>query len=143
MSMFTWYEFIQLSEGLIAPELCNKVTDECVYRVIISRSYYGIFKQIDDFLFKKKNLSLPQIDDKKKPLGSHERIIQYLVKQPDVNIQYIGGILKELKDNRYVADYKLRPIKGKAIDKNLAEQVISKAKEINKLWNEEKIKLFI
>ena len=138
-----WNEFIEFSEDLASNSYATRVSKECVYRVIISRSYYGIFKQIEDYL-NMKNITLPEkYHDGNLIKGNHERVIEFLKTHSDKNIQTIGNQLKFLRNNRIAADYYLSQSSYRNIDINakLANNVILNAKRYTNFWNKEKTKV--
>lgn len=138
-----WNEFIEFSEALALNFYPTKVSKECVYRVIISRSYYGIFKQIQDYLIK-KNITLPEkYNDGNKITGEHEKVIEFLKTHSDKNIQTIGNQLKFLRNHRIAADYFLSQSQYRniVINASSANNVIYCAKKYIDLWNKEKIKV--
>jgi len=99
--MFDWQDFINLVQELIYKHKTNY--DEALYRTIISRAYYGIFKQVEDYL--KPNVSLPDKDDEGNRLGSHERVIDFLRNHSNSQVKRFGKKLNELKKLRRKADY--------------------------------------
>lgn len=131
---FSWEKFINLAEDLnnqINQSLLNE--DEAYIRTIISRSYYGVFKQVEDFL-KSSGIQLPKEipnsrnPSKKRKLGSHERVIQYLVRHHNSQIRNFGTTLDALRRQRMEADYHAIP----RIQKHEGEQALKSAQTLNK-----------
>ncbi len=128
---FNWEELITFSETLISR--VNIFPDkEAVYRTVINRVYYGVFKQVEDFL-KEKRVSLPtevynpRIGEYQK-LGSHERVIEFLKDKP--KLKSFAFSFERLKYRRLKADYKA----SYEITKEEAEESLSLAKSLKHLW---------
>lgn len=130
---FNWEKFINLAEDLNNQNNQGPL-DEARIRTIISRSYYGVFKQVEDFL-KSSGIQLPkEIPDprdpsKKRKLGSHERVIQYLVRHHDRQIKDFGTRLDSLREKRKKADYHAIP----RIQKDEGELTLEIAQELNRI----------
>ncbi len=103
---FNWTDFLQFATNLLnGYKYLGKVTHESVYRTVINRSYYAIFKQIEDYLVNTKGITLPQRDSKGKRLGSHERVIYYLKNCAIAQKMQLDQLLSRLKSKRLEADY--------------------------------------
>mgnify|MGYP001773574264 CR=1 FL=1 len=125
--MFNWKDFINLSEELING--FGTQYEEALYRTIISRSYYGIFKQVEDKL-KELNISLPSKDSKGKKLSSHERVIFYLQNHNDERARDFGDLLDDLKRQRHKADYNAQV----SINEIDAKEALELALELRNEW---------
>jgi len=132
---FNWEKFIDLAEDL-NNQNNQSLLDEARIRTIINRSYYGIFKQIEDFL-KSSRIQLPKTisnssprnPSKKRTLGSHERVIQYLVRHHNKQVRHFGAILDSLREKRLKADYHAIP----RIQKHESEQTLKTAQQLNRI----------
>ena len=105
--MFDWEDFVNLSKELLND--ANTQYKEALYRTVISRSYYGIFKQVEDRLKeleRKGNITLPSQDSDGYRLGSHEKIIFYLQNHTNERVRDFGDLLEDLKGQRHSSDYK-------------------------------------
>ena len=127
---FNWEEFINWAEALNS----QNPTDEAYRRTIISRSYYGIFKQIEDFLESLGRQLPSRIPDPNNPsrmrdLGSHEKVIQYLIRHSNQEVRSFGTILDTLREKRTKADYDATS----PIGENESKQVLNFAKMLNML----------
>jgi len=98
--MFNWEDFIKLSQELISN--LNTQYNEALYRTIISRAYYGVFKQVEDFL--KDNV--PERDTRGRKLGSHDKYIEFLKNHTSEEVRKFGSLLANLKRYRLKADYR-------------------------------------
>lgn len=100
MSSFKWQEFIDLAWHILQNNKLDTTfiqsKEECVWRTLVSRSYYGIFKQIEDFLENNNLVTVYRLH------GSHKRIVDFFQnKYP----QFYGRF-ERLKNLRQIADYK-------------------------------------
>jgi len=128
---FNWEKFINLAEDL-NNQNNQGLPDEARIRTIISRSYYGVFKQVEDFLKSSeiqlpKEIPNPRDPSKKRKLGSHERVIQYLVRHHNRQIRYFGTLLDSLRREREKADYHATP----RIQKHEGELTLKIAQQLN------------
>ena len=130
---FKLEKFIDLAENL-NNQNNQSLPDEARIRTIINRSYYGVFKQVEDFL-KSSGIQLPRIipnprnPSRGRKLGSHERIIQYLVRHHNRQVRNFGTILDSLRGKRVKADYHATP----CIQKHEGEQTLRIAQQLNKI----------
>ena len=136
--IFNWEEFIKISEELYTIQQSQfnplrNCSSEAIYRTICSRAYYGIFKQIEDFLEEnsvelKDTIEITnekgEIEERK--LGSHERVIIYL---RDKNSE-LYKLIDRLRTKRHQADYKAKP----KIKERDAKEAYKKAKEAHELF---------
>jgi len=113
--MFNWKDYLLFSEKLLDIEDTNPNSNpndenkdsqnsdvkEAIYRTICSRSYYSIFKEIEDF-FKENNLPY---NPKREYKGSHDKLITFLEEES----QELGKCLRELQGLRVKADYYRHP----------------------------------
>ncbi len=105
---------------------------EAVYRTVINKAYYGVFKQVEDFL-KEKRVSLPtevynpRIGEYQK-LGLHERVIEFLKDKP--KLKRLAFSLESLKYRRFKADYKA----SYEATREEAEESLFLAKSLKHLW---------
>ena len=140
--IFNWEEIIKISETLYKTQQSsfNPLKDcshEAIYRTICSRAYYGIFKQIEDFL-KENSVELKDTieitnekgETEERKLGSHEKVIIYL---QDKNSE-LYKLIERLRAKRHQADYKAKP-KVKERD---AEEAYKKAKRAHELFLQSK-----
>lgn len=128
--MFNWEHFIHLSKELLSKDVQHK---EALYRTVVSRAYYGVFKQIEDKLIElegNKGLRIPDKDMNGRKLGSHERIIFYLKRCEKDKFKELGVKLDDLKRRRYVADYN----RDKTISEEDAEKSLEEAQSLNNRW---------
>jgi len=125
--MFDWEDFINLAYELIQEHNTNY--DEALYRTIISRAYYGIFKQVEDYL--KLRVSLPNSDYRGRKLGSHERVIFFLQTHKNPKVKEFGDILEDLKRLRHKADYNAK----ENIGKDEATRAVEDALDLSEKWN--------
>ncbi|HOV92532.1 MAG TPA: HEPN domain-containing protein [Candidatus Kapabacteria bacterium] len=107
---FNWEKFIQLAENIQLHK------SEEAYRTAISRSYYGIFCTIRD---------LNQFEQYKKS-DIHSKIIAHFKQSNDINDQWIGKLLDELRKYRNNADYDSE----KVITEELSQKCLLSAKQI-------------
>ena len=129
--MFDWKDFINLSENLLNGT--NTLYTEALYRTIISRSYYGIFKQVEDKLKEleqKGNITLPRKDLNGNRLGSHEKVIFYLQNHEDEKVKDFGELLNDLKRQRHESDYKA----WKRINERDASTALRLALKLSNNW---------
>ncbi|MGB9873690.1 MAG: HEPN domain-containing protein [Hydrogenobacter sp.] len=115
--MFNWGDFIKFSEELLTKK--PQKYEEALYRTIISRAYYGVFKQVEDFF---KNNKLEELLDKS-ATGSHQRIIEFLKNHNDKEISKFGEDLDLLRRRRIKADYRAE----KSISEELAKNTLQVA----------------
>jgi len=129
--MFNWKNYLLFSEKLLDTEdtFSNSNPDdenkenqnpdlkESIYRTICSRSYYSIFKEIEDF-FKENNIPY---NPKREYKGSHDKLITFLEEES----QELGKYLRELKGLREKADYH----RHRPVIKRSAERAIKRAHE--------------
>jgi len=125
--MFNWKEFIDLANELLSKH--NITYNEANYRTIISRCYYGVFKQVEDYL-KSLKIPIPEKDKNGKRLGSHERIIYFLRYHTNSKVRSLGYKLMQLKDLREDADYHA----WQTINIFNAQKAINKANKLSKEW---------
>ncbi len=126
--MFDWKDFISLAQELISNH--NTDYNEALYRTVISRCYYGIFKQVEDYL-DSLNVSLPEIDNRGRRLGSHEKRIYFLRNHNNLQVRKFGDKLNNLKHQRKKADYRA----AESIDRAKAEKTIRDAFELSSKWD--------
>ena len=129
--MFNWEEFIKLSQELISN--FNTQHNEALYRTVISRAYYGIFKQVEDSLKKR----VPQIDIKGRKLGSHDKYIEFLRNHTLKEVAKFGSLLANLKLYRLKADYDAYS----SIDRRSAKRILQESLKLNAQWNRIKSKV--
>ena len=125
--MFDWRDFIAFAQELIAGH--NTTYNEALYRTVISRCYYGIFKQVEDFL-DSLNVSLPNMDSRGRKLGSHEKRIYFLQDHDNSEVRRFGDKLNNLKRQRKKADYRA----NECINHSQAEKAIQEAFELSNRW---------
>jgi uncharacterized protein (UPF0332 family) len=128
--MFDWKIYLLLSEKLLDMEDAFSNLDpsenkdsqnsdndlkEALHRTICSRSYYSIFKEIEDF-FKERNIPY---NPKRSYKGSHDKLITFLEEES----QELGKRLRELRGLREKADYRCHP----PVIKRSAERAIKLA----------------
>ncbi len=126
--MFEWEDFINLCHFLI--NLNNIQYQEALNRTIISRAYYGVFKQVEDILegFERQGyIQLPKEDAEGIILSSHGRIIYYLNNHQDEKVRRFGASLEKLKGLRNKADYKAQV----SINKKMSENALKTASKLN------------
>ena len=99
----------------VADRLRNS-DDEADRRTSIGRSYYGLFHVL------LSALSEGGVIFRKTP-EDHQTLISYLTKSGHVAARSVGNTLKDLRDYRNRADYKLK----KFIDKKTTDFVYEKA----------------
>ncbi len=103
MPAFNWNQFLKLANHLFSNEsLSNssyKAMEQAVLRTLISRSYYAIFKTIEDELNKRNAYKKFKKTEKG---GSHSIVIKYLGKCD----KKFSSTLERLKNQRIIADYK-------------------------------------
>lgn len=131
--MFDWKDFINLSHQLI--NSFSTQYEEALYRTIVSRSYYGIYKQVEDKLRDlegRGNIILPYEDSEGRRLGSHERIIFYLQNHNDERIRDFGELLEDLKRQRHKSDYNAQ---GRISRRN-SETALRLASRLSNEWEE-------
>ena len=126
--MFDWSDFITLAQELISSH--TTAYNEALCRTVISRCYYGIFKQVEDFL-DSLNVPLPDEDIKGRKLGSHEKRIYFLQSHDNSDVRRFGDKLNNLKRQRKKSDYKA----SKCINYSEAERAIQDALELSNRWN--------
>lgn len=126
--MFDWKDFINLAQELISNHNTNY--SEALYRTVISRSYYGIFKQVEDYL-DGLNVSLPDMDNKGRRFGSHEKLIRFLRSHNNSQVRGFGDKLNNLKRKRKKADY----IATENISKAEADEAIRDAFDLSNRWD--------
>jgi len=118
MSRFEWHDFIDLACHILDNHELDssffRSKEESVWRTVISRAYYGIFKQVEDFL---KNNGLIDIHT-----TSHKKIIDYF---DNIDFQFFQQ-LDRLKGLRHIADYK----KNQFISKRDAENAARLAQSL-------------
>jgi len=90
---FDWNKFIELSERIM-----EKANSEEEFRTVVSRSYYGAFKQAND-QYKKETFDDPK-------MSVHNVVIMYFQKHDKMLYRSIGLWLGRLKDKRVTSDYK-------------------------------------
>ncbi len=129
--MFNWEDFIKLSEELLTKKPSEY--EEALYRTIISRVYYGVFKQVEDFF---KDNKLEKLLDKS-ATGSHNKIIKFLMNYNDKEISEFGQGLYTLKDSRIAADYHV----NEDITEEFAKNMLNLAIELSSQWGHIKSKL--
>ncbi|GAB6073290.1 hypothetical protein JCM14244_16670 [Venenivibrio stagnispumantis] len=129
--MFQWEDFITLSQKLFSKEesewkevLEGRSCEEALYRMIVSRCYYGIFKKVEDYLMNRFNF--PQVG------SSHEQKIRFLQNHNNRNVQEFGRKLRSLKTLRTIADYD----SSENINRETAKDAIQKASELFQKWEE-------
>jgi uncharacterized protein (UPF0332 family) len=136
--MFKWEDFLNFSQELMDTENNKRFQfhhKPALFRTIVSRSYYGIFKQVEDLLKdleKEGRIFIPRRDKEGKRLGSHERIISFLLSQQDIEFKKFAIKLASLKRYRLQADY----YANLNIDRRKAEEILNEALKLNKMWNE-------
>jgi len=126
--MFDWKDFINLAQELIFNHSTNY--SEALYRTVISRSYYGIFKQVEDYL-DRLNVSLPDRDNRGRKLGSHEKRIYFLRIHNNPQVRRFGYKLNDLKRQRKKADYRAT----ENISKTEADKAIRDAFDLSNSWD--------
>lgn len=127
-SQFNWQDFYKLALQILNQKTGN--LEEAKNRTICSRSYYAIFKEVEDFLRDKGKLP-------KK--SNHEELFRFLQTYSytkDVNTFYLK--LRKLGSKRLQADYK-RHMKIKERD---AKRALRLCEECINLWNT-KVKNFL
>ena len=124
--MFDWRNFITLAQELISHDTTFK---EALYRTVISRCYYGVFKQVEDCLGS-FNVSLPDRDRRGRSLGSHEKRIYFLQTYPNPEVRRFGDKLKDLKRQRMKADYKANT----NVNSREMRRVLQNALELSDRW---------
>ncbi|MGC9101421.1 MAG: HEPN domain-containing protein [Caldisericum sp.] len=129
--MFNWEDFIKLSEELLTKKPSKY--EEALYRTIISRAYYGVFKQVEDFFEDNK---LEELLDKSVK-GSHNKIIKFLREHDDHEISNFGEDLDLLRRRRIKADYRAE----KSISEELAKNTLQIAIRLSSQWVHIKSKL--
>lgn len=133
--MFNWRDFISFSDNLIGTSRTVYVQyQEALCRSVISRSYYGVFKQVEDYL-KYKEIKLSEKDDKGRRLSSHDVCINYLRSHSKKEVQRFGDLLFILKHKRIVADYKAEC----QVDYKEASDMLELAKGLSEKWDSIKI----
>lgn len=132
--MFNWEDFINLSKELL--NYTNTQYKEALYRTIVSRSYYGVFKQVEDKL--KEVYILPERDSKGRKLGSHERIVYYLQNHKDYKVKNFGNRLDRLKRQRHKVDYDTQA----SISRENSEKALKLAEKLSYEWSK-KIKFLL
>ncbi len=132
--VYNWKGFIDFSEMLFYhfgnETVFTNCNSETIFRVICSRAYYGIFKQIEDFL-RDNTVELPEYVTRRgrmRRLGSHEKIRMY-VEQRNRNL---STLLRRLSAIRTKADYDKRV----EISEEYAQISIEKAKEAYNLFEQ-------
>ena len=123
--MFDWKNFIDLAQELIYKH--STEYSEALYRTVISRCYYGIFKQVEDYL---KSFSLLDRDKVGRKLSSHKRQIYFLRNHSNPQVRKFGDKLDNLKRQRERADYKAHEI----VNRFDAERAIKHAYELSDIW---------
>lgn len=129
--MFNWEDFIKFSEELLTKK--PPKYEEALYRTIISRAYYGVFKQIEDFF---KDNKLEELLDKS-ATGSHNKIVKFLREHDDYEISNFGAELDLLKRRRIIADYRA----NENITEELAKNTVNVAIRLSSKWGHIKSKL--
>ncbi len=125
--MFDWGDFIAFAKELISSYKTNY--SEALYRTVISRCYYGIFKQVEDCL-DNLNISLPEEDSRGRRLGSHEKRIYFLQTHDNSNVRRFGYKLNELKRQRKKADY----MAEEGVSRFEANRALNTASDLSNMW---------
>lgn len=113
---FDWKEYVKIAEDLA------KNQSESYLRSAISRAYYGIFCLSRN----KKRFKNYKLE---KGENIHWKVINEYKNSSSPNDKFVGKFLDDLRKERNDADYD----EDKNINKDLAERVIYKAKEILKM----------
>lgn len=111
-------DLLDLAENIITANSSKEVN----YRNSAGRSYYAIFHYCKK-LAESKNLKDIILDPK---LGSHERIIMKLKLSGHAQFISLGNLMKEGKERRKFADYKIWLKYNKAY----AEELLELAKRV-------------
>jgi len=98
---------------------CNCKVKHCIYRTIISRSYYAAFLHAEQKIKKRYKKELEKVVGQQ---GSHKGVILLLEKIDRVSSTLLNG----LKERREVADYDLDAL----IDEDSVNKSIETANEI-------------
>ncbi len=125
--MFNWKDFIDLAQELISHY--DTQYKAGLYRTAISRCYYGIFKQVEDYL-DSLNLPLLEEDDRRRKLGSHGKKIYFLRTHENRDVRRFGDKLNDLKNKRLKADYRA----NENIERIEAERAVKLAFELYDIW---------
>jgi uncharacterized protein (UPF0332 family) len=112
---FDWKEFLsqakELAENAKILSANNKLkAKEAAQRSAVSRAYYAVFHEAEDFLIRKKLLkTYSQEDEPQARTNSHDRVIKiFLDTGRNAGLQprrKIGEDLMRLKRSRVLADY--------------------------------------
>lgn len=125
--MFDWKDFIDLAKELLFK--CDTTYKEANYRTVISRCYYGIFKQVEDYL-ESLGIPLPEEDRTGRKLGLHEKKIYFLQTHKDSNVRRFGDKLDRLKRLRKKADYTANI----SVTISEAKEAVKEATELFNRW---------
>jgi len=124
MPIFNWKDFLDTADHILTHQSLSQtfyqIKEEAVLRTVISRAYYAIFKQIEDYLVSN------QIEYRSPDTGSHNSVINFL-RHIDVRFSWK---LRRLKGLRIVSDYKQRQ---RVVNRD-AETAIRLAKYLSSLW---------
>lgn len=121
---FDWSHYLKLAEILVN-NTKNTPLEEAAYRAAISRAYYAVFCSCRNFV-RTQSDKIILADD----ATDHGTVRRYFREQSDKELQKIGRLLGNLRDDRNSADYNDEYYGNLAKD---STKVIKQAKQVLKL----------
>ena len=94
---FNWYDYLEISKFTMREEI-SVLFPEAFYRCAISRSYYAVFCSLKSYLVQ-NGYSEPS-------KGSTHNKLLIELKNRGGNFRKIYRLLKQMKENRVIADYR-------------------------------------